>query len=339
MRILIFGGVGFVGANVAEALAGEELYAAHRPGSPQRKPEVARFVSQFAALVEYRDPATALEKTRPHVVINLVGQYHGDDYALKEANAEFPRALCESAKKTGWRGKVIHISGATVRGPVGGVIKEEERHLEGVAPSSSFDKYKAEGERVVSNCFEDWVIIRPVLVYGRFNDHPEWVMLTRFVARGLAPIVAASVSAISARELAKVVKASLSLTREFFFATECRTRAFGEFIDAMAKALGKGVVKVPVPKALLKIAAPRPLRRHLPFLDKTFSCDKMKRLTGVEPAPDFDAEVGEMTHYIMTRLKKKHTLNKYETGLHIYLLPTSPFPHAQEMANRDSVHS
>ncbi|MFN3805063.1 MAG: NAD-dependent epimerase/dehydratase family protein [Pyrobaculum sp.] len=297
MKVLLFGGLGFIGANVTEALgeAGHEVYIAHRPGSPARKPAIAEFVRRYAHLVEYIDPRLPLERVRPDAVVNLVGEYFGPDRAIREANLEFPRRLCEAA--AGWRGKVIHISAATVRGPVGEVIREEERHLEGISPVTSFDRYKAEGERTVARCFGDWVVIRPVLVYGRFNDHPEWVTLVKAISRGVAPLMRSKLSVISARELAKAVRASLSLSKEFFFATECEPRPFSHFATAVAKALGRRPLPVPVPTFLLGLAA-RELRGHLPFLGRAFSCEKMRKLLGWTPAPDFEREVAEMTYYI-----------------------------------------
>jgi len=299
VRVVLFGGLGFIGANVVEALAGEELYVAHRPSSPSKRPLIARFVSQYAQLVEYRDPAAVIERVRPDLVVNLTGEYFGRVEELREANAEFPKRLCDAARRVGWRGKVVHFSAATVRGPVGEVIEEERPHLSGIRPVSPFDQFKAEGEAAVANCFDDWVIVRPTLVYGRFNDHPEWVTLTRLVSRGIAPAISAGVSSISARELAKAVKRSLHLSREYFFATECQPRPLAEFVDAIAKALGKRAVKIPVPAALLKVAAPRELRPHLPFLGKRFNCEKMRSLLGFVPAPDFQREVAEMVHYIV----------------------------------------
>ncbi len=300
----MFGGLGFIGVNVAEVLSGHELYIAHRPGAREKKRDLADFASRFASLLEYREPGEALAAVRPEAVINLVGEYFGDAQTLWEANAEFPQRLCEAARRLGWRGKILHFSAATVRGPVGDVITEEPQHLQGIQPVSDFDRSKAAGEEAVARCFDDWVIIRPTLVYGRFNAHPEWVALTNMVTRGLAPMVGARVSAISVRELGRAVRAALPLSREYFFATECQPRPLSDFVKAIAKALGVRAVPVPIPKALLKAAAPRDLKKHMPFLDKAFSCEKMRRLLGFVPEPRFEEEVAEMAFYIASFKKR-----------------------------------
>jgi nucleoside-diphosphate-sugar epimerase len=43
----------------------------------------------------------------------------------------------------------------------------------------------------------------------------------------------------------------------------------------------------------------------MPFLDKAFSCEKMRRLLGFAPEPRFEEEVAEMALYIASIFKKK----------------------------------
>ncbi|MEL9991903.1 MAG: NAD-dependent epimerase/dehydratase family protein [Thermoproteus sp.] len=282
MEFLLFGGVGFIGVNLARRLAerGHSVVLAKRRGVPPR-PLIAKALSGLR-IVEYSDPAEPLRSVRPDVVVNLVAALYGSREEVERANVGFPKALCAAAREAGWRGRLIHISGATVVGP--GLVKEEGKHLEGIRPATFFDKTKAEGERIVAGCFDDWIIIRPTVVYGLHNDHPEWALLTKLAKMGVAPALRLGFSAISVSDLSEVIERSSGLksSRHYFFATECALLDFAEVLDALEEAAGRRLLRVPTPAFAARIFAPPAIRGLFRYAGVQFSCEKMKSLLGYE---------------------------------------------------------
>ena len=282
MKFLLFGGAGFIGVNLARYLRskGHEVIIGKRRGATPR-PLIAEALAGLEAR-EYSDPAALIEEAAPDVVVNLVAVLHGSREEIRRANADFPRSLCDASRRVGWRGRVVHISGATVVGP--GRTREEERHLEGIDPITYFDKTKAEGERAVASCFDDWVIVRPTAVYGPYNDHPEWAALVRVAKLGLAPRIKIKFSAISVSDLSAVVEraAIIAPSRQYFFATECKPVDFDLVVEALEEAAGRRLAKLPLPVALAKALAPSSVRGLLKFMGVEFSCEKMKNVIGYE---------------------------------------------------------
>jgi nucleoside-diphosphate-sugar epimerase len=299
MRVLVFGGVGFIGASLVKKLhdRGYEVYVAHRGlGEPYRK-RLAMVVGMYSTLVRYSSPSDAIETVRPELVYNLVGEFFGKDEDIVDANTGFVDRL--SRALGGYSVKLVHISAATVVGPRSSVIYEEDEHLRGIEPITIFDRSKAEGERIVSERLRSWVIVRPTLVYGAYNAHPEWVLLLSMVKRRVVPSIKARISAIDVTELAEILVRSAELEREFFFATECEPYIVSDFVEAMEKALSVKAFKIPVPAWLARVLAPDPLRKHMAFLNRVFSCNKMLRLTGYRPRRRLAEGVAEMTRWIM----------------------------------------
>ena len=300
MKVLIFGGLGFIGSNLVRRLSerGYEVHVAHRGVSGRYRGRVASIVGRYASLTEYRDPRDPIMSIKPDAIYNLVGEYFGSDREIVEANLVFAERLCRALE--GYRDyKLIHVSAATVVGPRSDVIREEREHLVGIDPRSVFDKSKAEAERLVASRIKSWVIVRPVLAYGAYNAHPEWVMLLRFIKRGIVPSMRARISAIEVGELSEILVRALELERDYFFATECEPYWLDDFIDALSYFVGARPIKIPIPIWLARIMAPRDLRKHFSFLNKIFSCEKMLSLTGYRPRRRLREGVEEMVKWIL----------------------------------------
>ncbi|CCC81554.1 NAD-dependent epimerase/dehydratase family protein [Thermoproteus tenax] len=284
MIFLLFGGAGFIGANLAKYLTerGHRVLVARRRAVAVR-PLIKKAIEGLEVF-EYDDPREAVVKSRPDVIVNLVAALHGGRKEVWDANVGFPQRLCSALSQAGWSGRLIHISGATVVGPIGTTVKEEEEHLVGIRPATYFDETKAEGERIISKCANNWVIIRPTAVYGPYNDHPEWAKLVDLARRGLAPRLSLSFSAISVSDLSEIVERAVHITaRQYFFATQCEPLSFNEVITALEEAAGRRLVKLPMPLALARALAPPSIRGLLKYAGIKFSCEKLRSLLGYEP--------------------------------------------------------
>jgi len=301
-------GLGFLSANLALefAEAGYRVAVLSRGVDSPRKRALADAVRGRAEVVQYGDLGDALARLSPGIVVNTVGEFFGSREALWDANARFPERLCGAVKRVG-AVKLVHVSAATVVGPARGVVREEEPHLSGLRPATEFEESKMVGERVVAGCGVDYVIARPVLMYGRFNDHPEYAMLVRWALRGVVPAPRGAVSAIEVSEAARAIRLLAErATNTHVFVTECEPYDLGDIPREVARLLGARVVSVPL--GLLRIVGPlisRELASHLRFVGTVYSCEKMLSLTGYRPVRRLGEGVAEMVQWILRLLNLK----------------------------------
>jgi len=90
-RILVFGGIGFIGTNLVKKLAEKkyDVFVAHRGLRDAYRARLGNVVAGYASLIEYRDPREAFEASKPEVIYNLVGEFFGSDREIINSNLGF----------------------------------------------------------------------------------------------------------------------------------------------------------------------------------------------------------------------------------------------------------
>ncbi|GAA4033670.1 complex I NDUFA9 subunit family protein [Sphingomonas rosea] len=197
--ITVFGGGGFIGRYVCEAL----FKSGVRVRVAQRTPRNAFFLQPLAAVGQL--DLVRADFTRPQTleaavegawgVINLVGAFAGK---LDQVHGQAPGRIAELAAAGGAR-SLVHVSAI-------GVSADSE---------SRYARTKAAGEAAVKAAFPQATIVRPSVVFG-----PEDEFTNRFAAMSRLPVLPVlgartKFQPIYARDLGQAIAAAAQAPEKF----------------------------------------------------------------------------------------------------------------------------
>mgnify|MGYP001770689507 CR=1 FL=1 len=310
-RALIIG-LGFIATNLAKHLInrGYDVYITYRSvrGS---KALMMKDLLKLNVKPHKLDPsnydelAKLINGIKPNYVFNTVGLLSGSWNELWNAHVEVPRNIARAILSVNKSIKLIHISASAASGRIGSFIKEEPVHCDYtyVRPRSDYERSKCDGERTIRELGNEglnYVIVRPTLVYGYYNDHDEFLSLYRFVRRGLIPRVQGMVNAIYVGYLVQLLE-KLAVSDEyrgaFLYATECAMYSIGDFAELMAQYLGVNGIRIPLPPRLVSPFLPSGVRSLIKYVNVQYSCESTTRVLGVVE-PGIEVGVREMVDWL-----------------------------------------
>ena len=236
--LAITGGTGFVGRTLIELAVrqGHEVRALTR--RPQ--PDMAR-VTWVSGALDTPIALTSLIRGAD-AVIHVAGVVNAPDRAgFAEGNIAGTEAVVDAAKGTGVR-RFIHVSSLTAREP----------------GLSDYGWSKAGAEHVVEASGLDWTIVRPTAIYG--PGDMEMRDMFRIAKFGLALLPPPGrMSVIEVSDLARLLLA-LAVRDPGQVILEVDDGAEGgwthrAFARAIGAAVGRRVLPLPLPRAILSVAA------------------------------------------------------------------------------------
>ena len=235
MILAITGGPGFVGSRtIARALD-----AGHRVRALTRRPQSARSGVEWVAGA-LDDPAALAALVRgAGAVIHIAGVVNADRAGFVAGNVEGTRAVLAAASDA-TVARFVHVSSLAAREP----------------RLSVYGESKAAAEVLVEASDRDWTIVRPSAVYG--PGDLEMRDLFRAATYGIALLPPRGVmSAVAVDDLARllVVLAATSDQRAIYEVDDGRTWTHSAFARAIGAAVGRRVLPIHVPKALMLLGA------------------------------------------------------------------------------------
>ncbi len=248
MKVLVTGANGFVGARVAAALAaqGHQVRAMLRPGAELERlpaPEISRVEGDVTVPASLKACAAGMD-----VVVHAAGVKQAARAATyHRINAEGTAHLAQAAREAGVK-RFVLVSSLAAQGP--SPVGSPHKVAGSEAPINEYGRSKlASEQRLASIFYNDFVILRPSLIYG--PGDPHLLLWARLVRGRLVPVVAElEVSFLHVDDFADLVCAVVAHpgapTGPFFVSDGAPIR-MGALIDHLERLVADGpVVRLPV---------------------------------------------------------------------------------------------
>ena len=234
MKVALTGATGFLGGHVLR----RALEAGHSVRALTRKPQPAQDGIEWIAgsLDDTTSLATLCDGA--DAVIHVAGVVNGDAATFDTGNRLGTVQMLAAA--TGKR--FVHVSSLAAREP----------------QLSNYGASKRAAEDAVVASALDWRIVRPPVIYGPGDtDNLE---LFRFAKWGVVPLPPGGrMSVIHADDLARLIVtlAKSDATRTFHEADDAMPGGWShaDFARAIGSAVGRKVVTIPLPAALVRVGA------------------------------------------------------------------------------------
>ena len=266
MKILVTGANGFIGTQLSENLA----HSGHQVRNTARSLATNRSTTRemITCDLESADNLDHLT-TGCDAIVHLAGRAHvmSDNPATSEslylsANVDVTRRLAQSAARTGVK-RMILMSSIKVNGE-STTIDSPFTSQDIPNPQDPYGRSKTQAEQVLwnvaSTCELEGVVIRPPLVYGP-GVRANFASLIGIVNRGI-PLPLGSIhnkrSFVAIDNLIDCVATALQSSNaagQTFLVSDGQDLSTPELIRAIASSLHKSPMLIPIPTALLKLAA------------------------------------------------------------------------------------
>jgi nucleoside-diphosphate-sugar epimerase len=272
--VLLVGGVGYVGYNLAIALAraGFTVVVASRQSSIEKRPQIAARLRSLprTSIIVADKPGDLQEKLVqkgcPVVAYILVGRLTGSRRELWASNVEAPRRYVEKIMESCRDTVVVYTSALAVYGKnapkrCGEALLEGSGLCSCCKPKSLYAKSKLEAERVLSRlAFENGgrlVLARMGIFAGRRPYHREWRLLLGLAKRGFYVASSAFLNLTTAQSLVSL--AALHPSRGEVVARNVVdiSVTFAAFTQRLAETLSGRTIPLPLPgRSVVKLVEP-----------------------------------------------------------------------------------
>lgn len=193
-RIVIFGGTGFLGRELAARLARGGAYVTLLSRHPYRRKELQVLPRLRMVQGDVRD-ATAVARalSGQDAAINLVGVLDGPPKQLRALHVDWPKRLVESGRELK---RIVHVSASNADAEA----------------ASRYLSTKGQGEAAIRESRVPWTILAPSVIFGRYDTFFNRFALLLRLAPGVMPVVrpGARFSPVCVADVADAIVATLT---------------------------------------------------------------------------------------------------------------------------------